>query len=87
MTDRLTLETLADHLLDPIGAKLSDQQQAGLANRIVEAFEQVNVKEMENATRTEFESTAVLVLKPVQPNLGEAEFARMADRLAGSMSS
>ncbi len=77
-----TLEELAGHIADPVGAKLTREEFANVVGRITLAFKHLDVKE---ARKAEFERIALEVLKPIQPWLGEAEFAALVNRLIGAM--
>ena len=77
-----TLEELAEHIADPVGAKLTREEFANVVERIAFAFKQLDVKE---ARKAEFERIALEVLKPIQPRLGEAEFTALVKRLIGAM--
>jgi hypothetical protein len=78
-----TLEELAEHIADPVGAKLTGEEFANVAERIIFAFKQLDVKE---AHKAEFERIALEVLKPIQVRLVEPEFTALVNRLVGAMS-
>ena len=77
-----TLEELAEHIADPVGAKLTREEFANVVGWITVAFKHLDVKE---ARKAEFERIALEVLKPIQLSLGEAEFTALGNRLIGAM--
>ncbi len=80
---RNEIAKLADRIVEPVAAKLAVHQLEPVVGQIRCAFEQFNA---ESATAdASFEEMAVSVMKPIQPMLDEAEFARMVDRLRGAM--
>jgi hypothetical protein len=74
---------LAEHIVEPVAAKLALQELEPVAGQIRHAFEQLITRD--TTADGDFESTAVNILQPVQPKLSEAEFIRMVDRLRGAM--
>jgi len=77
------IEKLADRIVEPVATKLTTQELAPIVSQISHAFEQLNT---ERATAdTNFGNIAVTIMKPVQPMLSDAEFARVVDRLNGAM--
>ena len=78
-----TLEELAGHIADPVGAKLTREEFANVVERITLAFKHLDVKE---ARKAEFERIALEVLKPIQVRLVEPEFTALANRLVGALS-
>ena len=74
---------LAEHIVEPVAAKLTTQELRPVVSQIRHAFEQL---ETERATAdADFGNMAVTIMKPVQPMLSDAEFTRMVDRLGGAM--
>ena len=74
---------LAEHIVEPVAAKLALEELEPVAGRIRHAFERLITRDA--TVDGDFESTAVDILQPVQPKLSEAEFIRMVDRLRGAM--
>jgi hypothetical protein len=74
---------LAEHIVEPVAAKLALQELEPVAGQIRHAFEQLITRD--TTADGDFESTAVNILQPVQSKLSEAEFMRMVDRLRGAM--
>jgi hypothetical protein len=80
---RSEIAKLTEHIIEPVAAKLASEELEPVAGQIRHAFEQLITREAR--ADSEFESTAVNILQPVQPKLSEAEFMRMVDRLRGAM--
>ena len=77
------IEELAEHIVEPVAAKLSTEELASISTRINAAFQQLNVKPI--AADTDFENMAFTIFRPVQSELGKKEFTRMVARLKGAM--
>jgi hypothetical protein len=80
---RSGIAKLAEHIVEPVAAKLALEELEPVAGQIRHAFEQLITRDA--TANGDFESTAVNILQPVQPKLSEAEFVRMVDRLRGAM--
>jgi hypothetical protein len=80
---RSEIAKLAEHIVEPVAAKLALEELEPVAGQIRHAFEQLVTSD--TAADGDFESMAVNILQPVQPKLSEAEFMRMVDRLGGAM--
>jgi hypothetical protein len=80
---RSEIAKLAEHIVEPIAAKLALEELESVAGQIRRAFERLITRDA--AADVDFESTARNILQPVQPKLNEAEFMRMVDRLRGAM--
>jgi len=80
---RNEIAKLADRIVEPVAAKLAMHELETVVGRIRCAFEQFNAEHV--TADTSFEEIAVSIMKPIQPMLDEAEFARVADRLKGAM--
>jgi|SRR5467141_1360364 hypothetical protein len=77
------IEELAEHIVEPVAAKLSTEELGRILSRINYAFQQLNIKHIPGDTN--FENIAFTIFRPIQPVLGEGEFTRMVDRLKGAM--
>jgi len=77
------IEELAEHIVEPVAAKLSTEELGRILSRINYAFQQLNIKHIPGDTN--FENIAFAIFRPIQPVLGEEEFTRMVDRLKGAM--
>jgi hypothetical protein len=80
---RSEIAKLAEHIVEPVAAKLVLEELEPVAGEIRRAFGQLIARDA--AADGDFESMAVNILEPVQPKLSEAEFMRMVDRLRGAM--
>jgi hypothetical protein len=80
---RSEIAKLADHIVEPVAAKLALEELEPVSGQIRHAFEQLITRDAR--ADSDFEDTAVNILQPVQPKLSEAEFTRMVDRLRGAM--
>jgi len=74
---------LAERIIEPVAAKLTEQDLEHVIGRIRDTFEQLNFKRA--AAAPSFENMAVNILEPVQPSLTDAESRRAVDRLSGAM--
>jgi hypothetical protein len=74
---------LAEHILEPVAAKLALEEREPVAGQIRYAFGQLITRDA--AADGDFESMALNILRPLQPKLSEAQFMRMVDRLRGAM--
>jgi hypothetical protein len=72
---------LAERIIEPVAAKMTEQERERVVGQIRDAFEQLN----RAAPDSSFENMAVGILEPVQPNLTDAERRRGVDRLSGAM--
>jgi hypothetical protein len=74
---------LAERIIEPVAAKLTEQQRAQITGQIRDVFEQFNLNR--TAPGHSFETTAAGILEPVQPSLTDADRRRGVDRLSGAM--
>ncbi len=74
---------LAGRIIEPVAAKLTEQDLEKVVDQIRDTFEQLNVKR--NAADASFENMAVNILEPVRSSLTDAEHRRAIDRLSGAM--
>jgi hypothetical protein len=74
---------LAERIIEPVAAKLSDAERAEVTGQTRDAFEQLNADRP--APDVSFEHKAVTILGPVEPRLTTAERKRVVDRLSGAM--
>jgi hypothetical protein len=79
---RSEIAKLADHIVEPVAAKLALEELEPVAGQIRHAFEQLITRDPADG---DFERVAINILEPVHPKLSEAEFVRMVDRLRGAM--
>jgi hypothetical protein len=77
------IEELAEHIVEPVAAKLSTEELGSILSRMNDAFQQLNIKPI--AADTDFGNMAFTIFRPVQSVLGEKEFTRMVGRLKGAM--
>lgn len=77
------IKKLAERIVEPVTNKIAGQQQQLIVGEICTAFEQLATQR--TTPDTDFETMAVNIVRPVQPMLGEVEFARIVDRLRGAM--
>jgi hypothetical protein len=77
------IANLAERIVEPVAAKLPTQELSNVISQIKHAFEELNARRA--GAGTDFENMAVTILRPIQPALNEAEFARVVDRLGGAM--
>ena len=80
---RSEIAKLAEHIVEPVAAKLALGELEPVAGQIRHAFEQLVTRDA--AADGDLERMAVSILQPVQSKLSEAEFMRMVDRLSGAM--
>jgi len=80
---RNEIAKLADRIVEPVAAKFAAHDLEPVVGQICCAFEQFNAERA--TTDASFEEVAVSIMKPIQPMLSEAEFARVVDRLSGAM--
>ncbi len=74
---------LAERIVEPVSGKIAAQDLQPVSDGIRNTFEQFIAKPA--TADTDFKATALTVLEPLQSMLGEAEFARVVDRLRGAM--
>ena len=66
---------LAERIVEPVTAKLTMQELGNVVGQIKHAFEQLNTPSI--AADTDLANMAFTILRPIQPMLSEAEFARV----------
>ncbi len=74
---------LAERIIEPVAAKLTEQDLEHVVGQVRNTFEQLNVRRP--AAEPSFEEMAVNILKSVQSCLTDAERRRAVDRLSGAM--
>jgi hypothetical protein len=74
---------LAERIIEPVAAKLSDAEREEVVGQTRDAFEELNAGRL--APGVSFEHKAVGILGPVELRLSAVERKRVVDRLSGAM--
>jgi hypothetical protein len=80
---RSEIAKLAERIVEPVSGKVPVQDMEPIVGQVRHTFEQLNTERA--AADTNFEDMAIRIVEPIQPNLSEADFARVVDRLRGAM--
>ena len=77
------IASLVERIVAPVAVKFAQKELDIVVGQVCRVFEQLSTTSA--PANHDFESTAVNILEPVRAKLGEAEFARVVDRLQGAM--